>query len=62
MADSITTLRRRISAYIARRLQQCPFCSVSNADLLTQYEPPRVLWRLQLLREWSHEQEAKQVF
>ncbi|WP_244104569.1 ISNCY family transposase, partial [Burkholderia vietnamiensis] len=25
-------------------------------------EPPRVLWRLQLLREWSHEQEAKQVF
>ncbi|VWC30168.1 transposase IS3/IS911 family protein [Burkholderia diffusa] len=27
-----------------------------------QYEPHRVLWRLQLLREWSHEQEAKQVF
>lgn len=26
------------------------------------FEPPRVLWRLQLLREWSHEQEAKQVF
>jgi len=25
-------------------------------------EPPRVLWRLQLLREWSHEQEGKQVF
>ncbi|AYX06501.1 hypothetical protein DPR00_03640 [Burkholderia pseudomallei] len=26
------------------------------------YEPRRVLWRLQLLREWSHEQEAGQVF
>lgn len=25
-------------------------------------EPPRVLWRLQLLPEWSHEQQAKQVF
>lgn len=25
-------------------------------------EPLRVLWKLQLLREWSLEQEAKQVF
>jgi len=25
-------------------------------------EPPRILWRLQLLREWSHEQEGNQVF
>ncbi|MBM5633734.1 hypothetical protein, partial [Burkholderia pseudomallei] len=23
------------------------------------YEPPRVLWRLQLLREWSHEREQR---
>lgn len=36
VADSITTLRWRIAAYIARRLQRCPFCSTSNADLLTQ--------------------------
>ena len=28
----------------------------------TKLEPPRILWRLQLLREWSHEQEAQQVF
>ncbi|RQZ81305.1 hypothetical protein DF058_34435 [Burkholderia cenocepacia] len=27
-----------------------------------RYEPPRILWRLQLLREWSHEQEGNQVF
>ncbi|CAM2172405.1 hypothetical protein BLAT2472_20417 [Burkholderia latens] len=26
------------------------------------FEPPRILWRLQLLREWSHEQEGNQVF
>ncbi|WP_415868788.1 hypothetical protein, partial [Burkholderia ubonensis] len=36
VADSITTLRWRIAAYIARRLQRCPFCSTSNADLLAQ--------------------------
>ncbi|CAG2324361.1 transposase, degenerate [Burkholderia sola] len=36
VADSITTLRWRIAAYIARRLERCPFCSASNADLLTQ--------------------------
>lgn len=36
VADSITTLRWRIAAYIARRLQRCPSCSTSNADLLTQ--------------------------
>ena len=36
VADSITTLRWRIAAYIARRLQRCPFCSASNTDLLTQ--------------------------
>lgn len=35
VADSITTLRWRIAAYIARRIQRCPLCSAVNADLLT---------------------------
>ncbi|RBB32374.1 hypothetical protein DPV79_38680 [Burkholderia reimsis] len=38
------------------------FVFQSNASGAITPEPPRVLWRLQLLREWSHEQEAKQVF
>lgn len=36
VANSITTLRWRIAAYIARRLQRCPFCSAPKSDLLTQ--------------------------
>ncbi|RQX94949.1 hypothetical protein DF119_22425, partial [Burkholderia stagnalis] len=31
-------------------------------DAVYRCEPPRILWRLQLLREWSHEQEGNQVF
>ena len=33
-----------------------------NRNCTPNFEPHRILWRLQLLREWSHEQEAKQVF
>ncbi|TFE37495.1 enoyl-CoA hydratase/isomerase family protein [Paraburkholderia dipogonis] len=30
--------------------------------LVISAEPPRILWRLQLLREWSDEQEGNKVF
>lgn len=33
---------------------------VSTEQLLT--EPPRIWWRHQHLREWCHEQEAKEIF
>ncbi len=32
----VAKMRWRIAAYIARRLPRCPYCSVSNANLLTQ--------------------------
>ncbi len=35
---------------------------ITKTPYNTYFEPPRVLWRLQLLREWSHEQEGNQVF
>jgi radical SAM superfamily enzyme YgiQ (UPF0313 family) len=37
---------------------RCSFCNLWRPNS----EPPRILWRLQLLREWSHEQEGNQVF
>ncbi|WP_230939074.1 hypothetical protein, partial [Burkholderia vietnamiensis] len=48
--------------FVAKRLKVDPWDATGCTALGVQIEPHRVLWRLQLLREWSHEQEAKQVF
>ncbi|WP_260175579.1 MULTISPECIES: LysR family transcriptional regulator, partial [Paraburkholderia] len=64
-------LHSNITVHIAERME--PFVlpgSGFDAAIHFQHpawagmhtEPPRVLWRLQLLREWSHEQEGNQVF
>jgi hypothetical protein len=45
-------------------LTQLTSTKISDAceHLYGSGEPPGIWWRLQLLREWSYEQEAKQIF
>ncbi|MCA8232437.1 hypothetical protein [Burkholderia vietnamiensis] len=59
LIQSVYTERER-AKYDVSFLPGMVSVSVRGGEVLS--EPPRVLWRLQLLREWSHEQEAKQVF
>jgi hypothetical protein len=48
---------------LCRRLSSDPFVPASSSCHFPKWlpEPPRIWWRLQLLREWSHEQ-VEQIF
>lgn len=53
-------------AYITSSMEEIEHCwerdPVAQELLADVSEPHRILWRHQHLREWCHEQEAKQVF
>jgi putative transposase len=47
--------------YVRNHLERDFAASEPNTKWVTDIESPRFLWRLQLLREWSHEQ-VEEVF
>ncbi|TCF98953.1 hypothetical protein BZM26_21845, partial [Paraburkholderia strydomiana] len=56
----VLRLAKRLSASASFRMTDVRDKSRIVTDILERREPPRILWRLQLLREWSHEQEGNQ--
>src|ERR1700731_3164209 len=63
--ELLERLERKVLTSIDKPIPKLLFYSNSHASIFHDIlrvanEPPRVWWRLQFLREWSHEQ-AKQI-